>query len=141
MFSDFVENSSNRIACDLWVSALVVSPTDAAGDSRETAITFAGARSVFGETDGTIARQKHPFSALSWRAKASRVSRKRAEDPALVLTVSSCRAANFFAETPETTASFDAPRVTGADLHRHTQRMQKRPGPWPRALPATIESR
>ena len=72
----------------------MVSPTDAAGDSRETVITFAGARSVFGETDGTIARQKHPFSALSWRAKALRVSRKRAEDPALVLTVSSRRAAS-----------------------------------------------
>jgi len=27
----------------------------------ETVITFAGARSVFGETDGTIARQKHLF--------------------------------------------------------------------------------
>ena len=52
--------------CDFWVSALVVSPTDAVGDSRETVNTFAGARSVSGETDGTIARQKHPFSALSW---------------------------------------------------------------------------
>ena len=58
--------------------------------------TFAGARSVFGETDGTIARQKHPFSALSWCAKASRVSRKSAEVPALVLTVSSCRVASSF---------------------------------------------
>ena len=72
----------------------MASPIGAAGDSRETVITFAGARSVFGETDGTIARQKHPFSALSWRAKASRVSRKRAEDPALVLTVSSRCAAS-----------------------------------------------
>ena len=62
----------------------------------ETVITFAGARSVFGETDGTIARQKHPFSALSWCAKASRVSRKSAEVPALVLTVSSCRVASSF---------------------------------------------
>ena len=77
--------------CDFWVSALVVSPTDVAGDSRETVITFAGVCFVFGETDGTIARQIHPFSALSWRAKASRVSRKRAEGPALVLTVSSRR--------------------------------------------------
>ena len=62
----------------------------------ETVITFAGARSVFGETDGTIARQKHPFSALSWRAKASRVSRKRTEVLALVLTVSSRRASSSF---------------------------------------------
>ena len=31
---------------------------------------------------------------------------------------------------------------TSADLHRsHTQRIQKRPGPWPRALPATQELR
>ena len=82
--------------CDFWVSALVGSPIGAAGDSRETVITFAGARSVFGETDGTIARQKHPFSALSWCAKASRVSRKRAEDPALVSMVSSRRAASSF---------------------------------------------
>ena len=51
---------------------------------------------VFGETDGTIARQKHPFSALSWRAKASRVSRKRTEVLALVLTVSSRRASSSF---------------------------------------------
>ena len=62
----------------------------------ETVITFAGARSVFGETDGTIARQKHRFSALSWCAKVSRVSRKRAEDPVWVLTVSSRRAASSF---------------------------------------------
>ena len=74
----------------------MVSPTDAAGDSRETVITFAGARSVFGETDGTIARQKHPFSAISWRAKASRISRKRTEVLALVLTVSSRRASSSF---------------------------------------------
>ena len=172
----------------------LLSLTGAAGDSRETVITFAGARSVFGETDGTIARQKHPFSALSWRAKASRVSRKRAEDPALVSMVSSRRRravlarksspcvrkmaqkrcyracwasffaetyvdgpcwavffaetpvdgpcwAVFFAETPETTASFGSPRVTGADLHGHTQRIRKRPGPWPRALPAKNELR
>ena len=47
-------------------------------------------------SDGTIARQKHPFSALSWRAKASRVSRKRTEVLALVLTVSSHRASSSF---------------------------------------------
>ena len=62
----------------------------------ETVITFACECSVSSETDGTIARQKHPFSVLSWCAKASWVSRKRAEDPALVLTVSSCRAASSF---------------------------------------------
>ena len=63
----------------------------------ETVITFAGARSVFGETDGTIARQKHRFSALSWCAKASRVSRKRAEGPALVPVVSHFDAVSSFA--------------------------------------------
>ena len=62
----------------------------------ETVITFACECSVSSETDGTIARQKHPFSVLPWCAKASWVSRKRAEDPALVLTVSSCRAASSF---------------------------------------------
>ena len=45
--------------------------TGEAGDSRETVITFAGARSVSGETDGTIARRIHRFSALFWCAKAS----------------------------------------------------------------------
>lgn len=65
----------------------------------ETVITFAGERSVSSETDGTIARQKHRFSALSWCAKASRVSRKRAEGPALVLTVSSrCAVSSFCAK-------------------------------------------
>ena len=62
----------------------------------ETVITFAGARSVFGETDGTIARQKHLFLMPFLRAKVSRVSCKRAEDPALVFTVSSRRAASSF---------------------------------------------
>ncbi|WP_232217220.1 hypothetical protein, partial [Actinomyces sp. ICM54] len=34
------------------------------GDSGETVIAFAGACSVSGETDGTIASQIHPFSAV-----------------------------------------------------------------------------
>ena len=38
-------------------------------------------------------------------------------------------------------ASRGSPRVSGADLHGHTQRMRERPGPWPRALPATNELR
>ena len=62
----------------------------------ETVITFAGARSVSSETDGTIARQKHLFLMPFLRAKVSRVSCKRAEDPALVFTVSSRRAASSF---------------------------------------------
>ena len=47
-------------------------------------------------SDGTIARQKHLFLMPFLRAKASRVSRKRAEDPALVFTVSSRREASSF---------------------------------------------
>ena len=62
----------------------------------ETVITFAGERSVSSETDGTIARQKHLFLMPFLRAKASRVSRKRAEVPALVLTVSSRRVVSSF---------------------------------------------
>ena len=82
----------------------------------ETVITFAGARSVFGETDGTIARQKHRFSALSWCAKVSRVSRKRAEDPVWVLTVSSRRAAISFGAK-----KFAAPLVwTRSSAQSHT---------------------
>ena len=64
-------------------------PTGAFGNSRETVIAFAGACSVSGETDGTIASQIHPFSALFHRAKASWVSWRRPEVPALVLMVSS----------------------------------------------------
>ena len=48
--------------------------------------------SIFGETDGTIASQIHPFSALFWRAKASWVSWRRPDVPVVVLTVS-CRGA------------------------------------------------
>ena len=84
----------------LWSLRVLPQPTAVAHRCGrqlcETVITFAGARSVFGETDGTIARQKHPFSALSWRAKALRVSRKRTEVLALVLTVSSRRASSSF---------------------------------------------
>jgi len=61
----------------------------AADDSRETVNTFAGVYFVFGETDDTIASQIHLFSAQFWRAKASWVSWRRTEAPAMVLTVSS----------------------------------------------------
>ena len=78
-------------------------PTGAAGDSRETVITFAGACSVSGETDGTIASQIQLFSALFHRAKASWVSWRCPEAPALVSTVSSrgavsCMGAKKFAQ-------------------------------------------
>ena len=74
-------------------------PTGAAGDSRETVITFAGACSVSSETDGTIARQKHPFLMLCLRAKASRVSWWHPEAPALVPAVShNGRASSFGAK-------------------------------------------
>ena len=64
-------------------------PTGAFGNSRETVIAFAGACSVSGETDGTIASQIQLSSALFWCAKASWVSWRRPEVPALVLMVSS----------------------------------------------------
>ena len=67
----------------------LLSLTGGAGNSRETIITFAGVCSVSGETDDTIASQIHLFSAQFWRAKASWVSWRRPEVPALVLTVSS----------------------------------------------------
>ena len=60
----------------------------AAGNSRETVIAFAGVCFASGETDDTIASQIPPFSAQFWRAKASWVSWRRPEVPALVLTVS-----------------------------------------------------
>ena len=75
-------------------------PTGASGDSRETVITFAGACSVSSETDGTIARQKHPFLMLCLRAKASRVSWWHHEAPALVPAVShNGRASSFGAKS------------------------------------------
>ena len=61
----------------------------AADDSRETVNTFAGVCSVSDETDDTIASQIPPFSAQFLRAKASWVSWRRTEAPAMVLTVSS----------------------------------------------------
>ena len=71
----------------------------AAGESRETVITFAGVCSVSGETDDTIASQIHLFSAQFWRAKASWVSWRRTEAPAMVLTVSSCGAVSSMGAT------------------------------------------
>ena len=74
-------------------------PTGVAGHSRETVIAFAGVCSVSGETDDTIASQIHLFSAQFWRAKASWVSWRRPEAPALVLTVSSCGAVSRMGTT------------------------------------------
>jgi hypothetical protein len=70
-----------------------------AGNSRETVITFAGVCSVSGETDDTIASQIHLFSAQFWRAKASWVSWRRTEAPAMGLTVSSCGAVSSMGAT------------------------------------------
>ena len=67
----------------------LLSLTGAAGDSRESVIAFAGVFSVSGETDDTIAGQIHLVLLLFHRAKASWVSWRRPEVPALVLTVSS----------------------------------------------------
>ena len=74
-------------------------PTGMAGNSRETVITFAGVCSVSGETDDTIASQIHLFSAQFWRAKASWVSWRRTEAPAMGLTVSSCGAVSRMGTT------------------------------------------
>ena len=79
--------------------AALLSLTVAAGESRETVITFAGVCSVSGETDDTIASQIHLFSAQFWRAKASWVSWRRTEAPAMVLTVSSCGAVSSMGAT------------------------------------------
>ena len=79
--------------------AALLSLTVAAGESRETVITFAGVCSVSGETDDTIASQIHLFSAQFWRAKASWVSWRRPEAPAMVLTVSSCGAVSSMGAT------------------------------------------
>ena len=67
----------------------LLSLTGVAGDSRETVIAFAGMCSVSGETDDTIASRIHLFLLLFHRAKASWVSYRRPEVPALVLTVTS----------------------------------------------------
>ena len=67
-------------------------PSDVAGDLRETVNTFAGVCTVSGETDDTIASQIHLDLVLLHRAKASWVSYRRPEVPALVLTVTCCGA-------------------------------------------------
>ena len=77
----------------------LLSLTGGAGNSRETVITFAGVCSVSGETDDTIASQIHLFLVLFHRAKASWVSRRRTEAPALVLAVSSCGAVSSMGAT------------------------------------------
>ena len=59
----------------------------------------AGVCSVSGETDDTIASQIHPFLALFHRAKASWVSYRRPEVPALVLTVTCCGAVSSMGAT------------------------------------------
>ena len=85
-----------RLVADVLLGALARSPArpplptgTAAGNSRETVITFAGVCFASGETDNTIASQIHLFSAEFWRAKASWVSYRRPEAPALVPTVTS----------------------------------------------------
>ena len=70
-----------------------------AGNSRETAIAFAGVCFVSGETDDTIASQIHLFSAQFSRAKASWVSWGRPGVSALVSTVSSCGAVSSVGAT------------------------------------------
>ena len=67
-------------------------PSDVAGDLRETVNTFAGVCTVSGETDDTIASQIHLDLVLFHRAKASWVSYRCPEVPALVLTVTCCGA-------------------------------------------------
>ena len=67
----------------------LLSLTAVAGDSRETIIAFTGVCSVSGETDDTIASRRHLFLLLFHRAKASWVSYRRPDAPALVLTVTS----------------------------------------------------
>ena len=73
--------------------------TSASGDSRETVSTFAGVCTVSGETDDTIASQIHLDLVLFHRAKASWVSCRRPEVPALVLTVTCCGAVSSMGAT------------------------------------------
>ena len=61
----------------------------AAGNSRETVITFAGVCFASGETDDAIASQIHLFLVLFHRAKALWVSWRRPDVSALVSAVSS----------------------------------------------------
>ena len=90
-----------RVRCCTWwrVDSLSGRTAVAGGDSRETVNTFAGVCSVSGETDDTIACQIHPFLALFHRAKASWVSYRRPEVPALVLTVTCCGAVSSMGAT------------------------------------------
>ena len=87
------------LACAWRVDSLSGRTAVAGVDSRETVSTFAGVCSVSGETDDTIARQIHPFLALFHRAKASWVSYRRPEVPALVLTVTCCGAVSSMGAT------------------------------------------
>ena len=83
----------------MWPGLASPPPTGAAGDSRETIITFADTCSVSSETDGTIARQKHLLLMAFLRAKASWVSWWHHEAPALVPAVShNGRASSFGAK-------------------------------------------
>ena len=87
------------LACAWRVDSLSGRTAVAGVDSRETVSTFAGVCSVFGETDDTIASQIHPFLVLFYRAKASWVSYRRPEVPALVLTVTCCGAVSSMGAT------------------------------------------
>ena len=90
---------AGALACAWRVDSLSGRTTVAGGDSRETVNTFAGVCSVSGETDDTIASQIHPFLVLFHRAKASWVSYRRPEVPALVLTVTCCGAVSSMGAT------------------------------------------
>ena len=90
---------AGALACAWRVDSLSGRTAVAGVDSRETVNTFAGVCSVFGETDDTIASQIHPFLVLFYRAKASWVSYRRPEVPALVLTVTCCGAVSSMGAT------------------------------------------
>ena len=90
-----------RVRCCTWwrVGSKPGRTAVAGGDSRETVNTFAGVCSVSGETDDTIASQRHRFLVLFHRAKASWVSYRRPDVPALVLTVTCCGAVSSMGAT------------------------------------------
>ena len=90
---------AGALACAWRVGSKPGRTAVAGGDSRETVNTFAGVCSVSGETDDTIASQRHPFLVLFHRAKASWVSYRRPEVPALVLTVTCCGAVSRMGAT------------------------------------------
>ena len=90
---------AGALACARRVGSKPGRTAVAGGDSRETVNTFAGVCSVFGETDDTIASQRHRFLVLFHRAKASWVSYRRPEVPALVLTVTCCGAVSSMGAT------------------------------------------